>query len=320
MNKPFLLKPSGKDYLWGGNRINDDFGKGMNLSPLAESWECSIHPDGPSFVASGEYKGKSLKEVLDKNPEYLGAKHTELPILIKFIDADKDLSVQVHPDDEQALKYNDNGKTEMWYVLDATKDAKLVYGFSKDCTREEIRKSILDGSLLDKLQIVDVKKNDVFFIEPGTVHAIGAGSLIAEIQESSNLTYRLYDYDRVDKQGKKRELHIDKALEVANLNSSSKPRQPMRVLKYENGVARELLARCRYFEVYRMIVNTERRQKVHYRADEITFRVLLCVHGCGTITYEGGEIPFYKGDCVFVPAASVTLTIHGQAQFLDVRG
>ena len=190
--------------------------------------------------------------MLDSNPEYLGTKHNELPILIKFIDADKDLSVQVHPDDEYAKKENDNGKTEMWYVLDATKDAKLVYGFNKDCSQDEVREAIKDGSLIDKLQIVDVKKNDVFFIEPGTVHAIGAGSLIAEIQESSNLTYRLYDYDRVDKQGKKRDLHIDKALEVANLNSSSKPRQPMRVLKYENGVARELLARCRYFEVYRI--------------------------------------------------------------------
>ena len=163
MNKPFLLKPSGKDYLWGGNRINEDFGKNINLSPLAESWECSIHPDGPSIVASGEHKGKSLKEVLESNPLLLGKKHKTLPILIKFIDADKDLSVQVHPNDEQAKKDNDNGKTEMWYVLDATKDAKLVYGFNKDCSSEEVRESIKDGSLLEKLQIVDIKKNDVFF-------------------------------------------------------------------------------------------------------------------------------------------------------------
>ena len=140
------------------------------------------------------------------------------------------------------------------------------------------------------------------------------------IQESSNLTYRLYDYDRVGKDGKKRELHIDKALEVANLHSSAEPKQPLRVLKYRQGVASELLTRCKYFEVYRMLVNTERRQTVHYRADELAFRVLLCISGCGTITFEGGEIAFYKGDCVFVPADSVTLTIHGQAQFLDARG
>lgn len=320
MNKPFLLKPSGKDYLWGGNRINDDFGKGINLTPLAESWECSVHEDGPSYIASGAYAGMSLKDVLDIHPEYLGSKHKVFPILIKFIDADKDLSVQVHPNDEQAKQDNDNGKTEMWYVLDATKDAKLVYGFSKDCTRDEIRKSISDGSLLDKLQIVDVKKNDVFFIEPGTVHAIGAGALIAEIQESSNLTYRLYDYYRVDKQGKKRELHIDKALEVANLQSSSKPRQPMRVLKYENGVARELLARCRYFEVYRMLLNTERRQEVVYSTDALSFRVLLCIDGCGVISFGDETLKFYRGDCFFIPADSYTITLHGKASFLDVRG
>ena len=153
MNKPFLLKPSGKDYLWGGNRINDDFGKNINLSPLAESWECSVHEDGLSFVASGEHKGKSLKEVLDENPEYLGKKHRNLPILIKFIDADKDLSVQVHPNDKQAKKDNDNGKTEMWYVLDATQDAKLVYGFNKDCSSDEVGKSIKDGSLLENFRL-----------------------------------------------------------------------------------------------------------------------------------------------------------------------
>lgn len=130
-------------------------------------------------MASGEHTGKSLKQVLEENPHYLGTKHTQFLILIKFIDADKDLSVLVHPDDEQAKKDHDNGKTEMWYVLEATHDAKFVYGFNKDCTDEEIRDSIQNGSLLDKLQIVDVRKNDVFFIEPGTVHAIGAGSLIA---------------------------------------------------------------------------------------------------------------------------------------------
>src|SRR5699024_9847635 len=127
---------------------------------------------------------------------------------------------------------------------------------------------------------VPIRKDDLFFIEAGTIHAIGAGALVAEIQENSNLTYRLYDYDRIDKNGKKRELHIDKAMAVANLKSSAAPRQPLRVLKYRPGVANELLCRCKYFEVYRMIVNTDRRQIVRYRADEVSFRVLLCVKGC----------------------------------------
>lgn len=323
--KPLLLRPSGKDYLWGGSRLNDEFEKNIDMTPLAETWECSTHPDGPSYVVGGEFDGQELAEVLKAPPEYLGTRHrgeNALPILIKFIDAKKDLSVQVHPTDAYAKEHENGqlGKTEMWYVLDASKDAKLVYGLKWDRTEDQMRKAIAEGTLMKNLQWVPVKKDDLFFIEAGTIHAIGAGALVAEIQENSNLTYRLYDYDRVGKDGKKRELHVDKALQVANLRSSAEPRQPLRVLKYRQGLAYELLTRCKYFEVYRMIVNTERRQKVHYRADEIAFRVLLCVNGCGTISYEDGSIPFYKGDCIFVPADSETLTIHGQAQFLDVRG
>ena len=323
-SKPFLLRPAGKDYLWGGRRLNDEFAKGIDLDPLAETWECSTHPDGPSVAASGEFAGQTLLQVLQAHPEFLGRRHADgkFPLLIKFIDAKKDLSVQVHPDDEYARIHENgqNGKSEMWYVLDARKGAKLIYGLRHDCTTDELRGAIADGTLMNHLQQVPIQKDDLFFIEAGTIHAIGAGALVAEIQENSNLTYRLYDYDRVGKDGKKRELHIDKALQVANLHSSAEPRQPLRVLKYRQGVASELLTRCKYFEVYRVLVNTERRQQVHYRADEMSFRVLLCISGCGTISFEGGEIPFYKGDCIFVPADSAVLTVRGQAQFLDVRG
>lgn len=324
-NKPLMLKPSGKDYLWGGKRLNDEFEKGIELSPLAETWECSTHPDGPSYVVGGEFDGKELAEVLRKHPEYLGERHKdekELPILIKFIDAQKDLSIQVHPTDKYAKEYENGqrGKTEMWYVLDASKDAKLIYGLNKRCVKEEIKTAIKNATLMNYLQQVPVEKDDLFFIRAGTIHALGAGVLVAEIQESSNLTYRLYDYDRIGKDGKKRELHVDKALAVADLNNSMEPRQPLRVLKYQQGVASELLTRCKYFEVYRMLVNTERRQKVYYQADEISFRVLLCVNGCGTISCKNESIAFYKGDCIFVPANSDILFIHGKAQFLDVRG
>lgn len=324
-NKPLLLRPSGKDYLWGGSRLNDDFEKNIDMAPLAETWECSTHPDGPSFVVGGTFDGRELAEVLRERPEYLGERHkgeNTLPILIKFIDAKKDLSVQVHPTDKYAKEYENGqlGKTEMWYVLDAAKNASLIYGLNKSCTKEEMRTAIADGSVGKLLQKVPIHKDELFFIEAGTVHAIGAGALVAEIQENSNLTYRLFDYGRVGKDGKTRELHVEKALEVANLKSSAEPKQPLRVLKYRPGVASELLTRCKYFEVYRMLVNTERRQIVHYKADEVAFRVLLCVGGCGTIGFEGGVINFYKGDCVFVPANSETLTLHGQAQFLDIRG
>ena len=325
MREPIFLRPTGKDYLWGGSRINDEFGKGIALEPLAETWECSTHPDGPSFAVGGEFDGQSLAEILKAHPEYLGT-HPErgegLPILIKFIDARRNLSVQVHPTDDFAAAHENGqrGKTEMWYGLDAAKDAKLVYGLRHDTDAEALRESIENGTVEKHLQTVPIAKNDVFFIEAGTIHAIGAGALIAEIQQSSNLTYRLYDYDRVDKNGHKRPLHVQKALAAANLRSSTAPRQPMRVLHYRPGCASELLCRCRYFEVYRMLVNTERRQKVAYRADAMSFRVLLCVDGCGTVSFCNSASNIYKGDCLFLPADSVELSLHGQLQLLDIRG
>lgn len=319
-----MLSPAGKDYLWGGNRLNEDFAKSIELSPLAETWECSTHPDGPSVVAAGEFKGRTLTDVIKAHPEYLGT-HPKagdgLPVLIKLIDAKKDLSVQVHPDDEYAGEHENGspGKTEMWYVLDATKDARLIYGFYHDTDEETVRRSLEDGTVEKYLQKVPVQKNDVFFIPAGQVHAIGAGVLIAEIQENSNLTYRLYDYGRVDKTGRQRELHVDKALKVANLKNSSAPRQPMRVLRFQPGVAVELLCRCKYFDVSRVLLNTERvRQMVQVRAGANSFQVLLCTEGCGVFFWSDTSLPFYKGDCLFIPANSVQLRIHGKAQMLKV--
>lgn len=326
-NKPFLLKPVGKDYLWGGRRLNDDFSKDIPLQPLAETWECSTHPDGPSMVASGEFKGLSLSEVLRLQPELLGRHYAglgELPILIKLIDAKKDLSVQVHPDDEYAFEHEQGqrGKTEMWYVLDASRDAQLVYGFSHDINRATLEKSLYEGTVEKYLQKVPVHSDDIFFIKPGTVHAIGAGALIAEIQESSNLTYRLFDYNRVDKNGKKRELHIEKALAVVNMQGSARPKQPLRVLKYRRGYAAEMLCRCKYFQVERVLVNTERcRELASFQSNSDSFQVLLCTNGCGIMTFGDGEVlQLFRGDCVFLPADSVEVKVHGEVQLLLVRG
>ncbi len=323
--RPFLLKPAGKDYLWGGHRLKDDFSKEIDMEPLAESWECSTHPDGPSIVASGAHKGMLLTEVLKEHPEYMGT-HPKtdggLPILIKFIDAKQDLSVQVHPDDEYARKYEHGslGKTEMWYVLDATKNARLVYGFYHDISKEKLKKSLEEGTVERYLQKVKVKKDDLFYIEAGTVHAIGAGILIAEIQECSNITYRMYDYNRMDKDGKPRTLHIERALEVANRIGTQTPRQPMRVLRYQKGCASELLCRCKYFQVERQLINTEKcREMADFQTDGNSFQVLLCVDGCGTLFGEGEMIHFFKGDCIFVPADSMPLKLHGRAQMLKVR-
>lgn len=334
--KPFLCKPAGMDYLWGGNRLNEEFGKEIALSPLAETWECSTHPDGPSMVADGEFAGRTLRQVLEQHPEYLGTHpkaNGELPILIKFIDARQDLSVQVHPDDAYAALHEEGslGKTEMWYVLDAEEDTRLVYGFYNDIEEEALRESLEDGTVEKYLQKIPVQKDDVFFLEAGTVHAIGAGALIAEIQENSNLTYRMYDYERKDKNGQKRPLHIDKALQVANLKSSAAPRQPMRLLRYEPGCAREFLCRCNYFQVERMLVQTAGLDAgVHYQTGSNSFQVLLCLEGDAKLQFasdvkqvpgEGDEaecICMKKGDCVFVPADSIPMRIYGKAQFLNV--
>lgn len=322
---PFLLAPAGKDYLWGGTRLRDDFRKDLPMEPLAETWECSTHPDGLSVAASGIYAGRTLKEILELHPEYLGthpAYRDGLPILIKFIDAREDLSVQVHPDDAYAARHENGslGKTEMWYIVDTEKDARIAYGFRHDMKREVLEKSLRDGSVEKYLQQVKVEKDDVFFIRSGTVHALGAGTLAAEIQECSNITYRLYDYGRTGRDGKQRPLHIEQALETANLSGSGHPRQPMRVLRYKKGIAMELLCRCSYFQVERMLVNTEHcREMARYQTQENTFQVFLCLKGCGSLFMENSQyLNFFKGDCIFLPARSVPVKIHGNAQLLVV--
>ncbi|MCQ4834102.1 class I mannose-6-phosphate isomerase [[Clostridium] symbiosum] len=324
-NKPFLLKPVGKDYLWGGERLKYEYGKEVDMAPLAETWECSTHPDGLSMAASGAFSGRTLKEILEIHPEYIGTHPTGnggLPILMKFIDAKKDLSVQVHPGDEYAGKYENgqSGKTEMWYVADARKDTRLVYGFYHDISREELEESLVNGTVERYLQKVTIHKDDVFFIEAGTVHAIGAGALIVEVQESSNLTYRMYDYNRLDKNGKPRELHIKKALDVADRRGSAQPRQPLRILKYRKGAASEILCRCRYFQVERHLLNTETARKLlGFRTLSNSFQVFVCLDGCGVLYMEDGDmLNFFKGDTVFVPAQSMRLKFHGKAQLLSV--
>ncbi len=379
-NKPFKLKPAAKDYLWGGSRLNKLYNKNIDMYPLAETWECSTHPDGESVAMYqleqmsdtseiGESTDNrfqndqitqdkslndhirknnisawpSLSEVLKKHPEYLGTHcleltdgRPELPILIKFIDAEKDLSVQVHPDDEYAFTHENGayGKTEMWYVLDAQEDSEIIFGFNQDMDEDRVRDGIEKGDIGRYLNHIPIHKDDRFIIEPGTVHAIGAGALIAEVQENSNLTYRFYDYDRVDKNGKKRELHIDKAIDVVDFSSAFKPKQPMKVIKYRKGIATELLARCRYFLVERDIINTERmnaknrvkadgsddlsEQGVIFQTGSNSFHVLLCIEGQGRIQGEETDLEFTKGDCIFVPAKSETLVIMGTTQFLNV--
>lgn len=330
LHEPFLLSPAMKDYLWGGTRLKDGFSKETDLDVLAETWECSTHPDGQSTVASGPFEGKALIDVLKENPDFIGTHPNMkdgLPILVKFIDAKNDLSVQVHPDDEYANKYENgqNGKSEMWYVVEAAKDARLIYGFRTDIDKETVRKALVDENLEHYLLSVPVKKGDVFFIPSGQVHAICKGCLIAEVQENSNLTYRLYDYNRLDKNGNARELHIDKALDVMNLKHSEKPVQPMRLFRFREGIMIEKLYQCKYFNVEKVVLDTQRCKKkdARFKTRENSFRVVLCLEGCGTMSWKdetGNQkhMDFYRGDCIFVPANSVEYRVHGKAEALRI--
>lgn len=312
------LIPSGKDYLWGGTRLKDEYGKKIDMTPLAESWECSVHPDGPSFVANGRYKGKTLKEVLDEHPEYIGRKSNgEFPILAKLIDAKQDLSIQVHPDDEYALKYEgQNGKTEMWYIIDADEGASLIYGFKHKVTKEILERAIEKGELDKQLQKVEVHKGDLFFVPAGTVHGIGKGILLAEIQESSNVTYRVYDYDRVDKNGKKRELHFNKAVQVMDMGVAPDIKQKRRLVKHYPGCSRELLCRCKYFETERIQVT----KGFSFSVMENSFQVLMCLDGYGQVEVDGDKpVRFSKGETVFLPAGIGRCLIIGDATLLKTR-
>ncbi len=314
------LKPAGKDYLWGGTRLREEYGKKIDITPLAETWECSVHPDGPSIVASGENKGRTLADVLKEHPDYLGCKvkNGELPVLIKFIDAKNDLSVQVHPDDDYAKIYeNQNGKTEMWYILDAEEGASLIYGFQHKVTPEILRKAIDTGTLSRHLKKVEVHKGDVYYVPAGTVHAIGAGAMIAEIQESSNVTYRVYDYDRVDKNGNKRELNFDKAIKVMNMGIAPDVKQKNRKIDFFPGCSREILCRCKYFETERITVSLG----MAFSVLDASFQVILCLNGEGGITADNMSHPllFKKGDCIFIPASMGRCHLIGKTELLKIR-
>lgn len=317
----FKLQPNGKDYLWGGTRLRDEYGKKIDLIPLAETWECSVHPDGPSVVGNGEFKGQTLTMVLKQHPEYMGTKvkNGKFPVLVKFIDAKKDLSVQVHPDDEYAKENEgDNGKTEMWYVIDAEEGASLIYGFKHKVTEEILRYAVETGTLDKHLQKVEVHKDDTYFVPAGTVHGIGKGILIAEIQESSNVTYRVYDYNRVDKNGQKRKLQFDKAIQVMEMDVAPDVKQNPRLVRHFPGCSRELLCRCKYFETERIQVS----KGFSFSVREESFQVLMCLHGYGqveTMDVEQKPMRFSMGETIFIPAGLGRCLVVGDATVLKIR-
>ena len=312
---PLLLKPPIKDYIWGGTKLKTEYGFESEKEIAAEAWLLSCHKDGSDVVINGEHMGKTLPEVLEIwGKEALGAKAAEFtyfPLLIKFIDAKQSLSVQVHPDDEYALKNEgEYGKTEMWYVVDCEEGAELIYGFKDEISEEEFKRRISDNTLTDVCNSVPVNKGDVFFITAGTLHAIGSGILIAEVQQNSNSTYRVYDFGRVGADGKPRELHIEKAVDVTKREKPTVPYGNVgKITKIGNNFKREL-ASCDLFtaSVLELCDSVEVFEKD-------SFVSLVLLDGEVTVKWKENEINAKKGDSIFVPA-NFKVNVSGKAQIL----
>lgn len=304
------LKPSCKDYLWGGSRLVEEYGKEYDGEVLAETWELSCHPDGPSVIRNGKYTGRTLSEYIEREGKDVLGTHCrrfrDFPILTKFIDAKDNLSIQVHPDNRYALKNEGQyGKTEMWYVMDAGKEAFLYYGFKKEISREEFARRIQEDTLLEVLNAVPVQKGDVLFIESGTIHAIGKNILIAEIQQNSNVTYRVYDYGRVGKDGKKRDLHIEKALAVTN-----------RIPIVKDNSSYPHVADCDYFTVDKLNLDGKVMRELTGEVSEESFASILMLDGEGIIENEGETLGYKKGDSFLLSAGSGKYTIKGTCDAL----
>lgn len=314
-NTPIVkLDPAFKDNLWGGTKLRTVFGKKCDYDVIGESWELSAHPDGQSRIATGRYKGMLFNDYLSIiGKEALGWKcqaQDRFPVLIKFIDAKQALSIQIHPDDEYALENEgEYGKNEMWYVIDCEPDSYLYCGLSKEVSKEEIEERIRNNTITEVLNRIDVKPGDVVMVKAGTIHAIGAGILICEIQQNSNSTYRMYDYDRRDKFGNPRELHVAKALDVVDTKAYVKDNNSEVMLEENENYSQERLVQCKYFECFKYEIFKE----VKLVVDEASFISVLFIAGEGTITEEAsGENMSYKaGDSFFISAGKRTVTISG---------
>ena len=312
---PLLLSAPIKDFLWGGTKLLDEYGFKAECEKAAEAWVLSCHKNGESIVKNGEFSGLPLSEVLEKWGERgIGKKAAQFPyfpLLIKLIDAKDRLSIQVHPDDEYALKNEgEYGKTEMWYVVDCEEDAKLVYGFNRNISKEEFERRIKDNTLTSVCNVVPVKKGDVFFIEAGTLHAIGKGILIAEIQQNSNTTYRVSDYGRLGADGKPRPLHIEKALDVTETTPPTKEYGDVGELTlYPFGMVRSL-AKCDLFTTDLLSLSGTAGL---YEKD--SFMSLLILDGKANLSYPLGNMNVKKGDSVLIPA-NMKVILSGDAQVI----
>ncbi|MBP3705951.1 MAG: class I mannose-6-phosphate isomerase [Clostridia bacterium] len=312
---PLLLKAAVKERLWGGDRLIKEFGFESDSFKAAEAWVLSCHKDGHTIVKNGQYTSLTLNEALQKMGKDALGKNAQrfpyFPLLVKLIDAKDRLSIQVHPDDDYAFKNEgEYGKTTLWYVLDCDEKAQIIYGLNRNITSFELEKRVKDNTIGHLCNYVNVKRGDVFFIPAGTIHAIGKGILIAEIQQNSNTTYRISDYGRLGADGKPRPLHIKKAIDVIKPSLPSKPYGNVGELTlYPFGIVRNL-AKCEFF--------TSELLSLDGKAglfEKDSFMSLLFCEGEGTLCYSGGSMRVKKGDSVFVPAG-IRITINGKAEII----
>jgi mannose-6-phosphate isomerase len=316
---PLKFQPAFKDYIWGG-RSFEALGKKIPDGIVAESWEISTHPDGLCTIINGEFAGMTLdKAVKTYGREIVGNslpdKDVEkFPLLVKFIDANQKLSVQVHPEDDYAFtnESGELGKNEMWYILSAKPGAKLIYDVNQGVTREKFSNSVKEGEIESCLKYIDVVKGDTLNIPAGLVHAIGEGIVLAEIQQNSNTTYRVYDYDRVDKNGNTRPLHINKALDVIDFeNAGRKIKYNGITVKNDNSTITTLVAN-KYFAVEKLSVSGN----ITELADGSKFFIYVVTDGSGEISWSDGEIQFAMGESILIPAATGQYTLSGNFEAL----
>lgn len=313
---PLTFEPILKERIWGGTKLKEYLNKPIRSEITGESWEISTIANDVSVVNSGLYKGKNLNELINLYPKEILGKTVyarfgkQFPLLFKFLDAKGDLSIQVHPNDELAKKrHNSFGKTEMWYVMQADENARLIIGFNENSHKEDYLKHLENKTLPSILNKIKVKKGDTFLLETGTVHAIGAGIVIAEIQQTSDITYRVYDWDRIDANGNGRELHTELALDAINYNATSSKKEYSPV---ENESIS--LVNCPYFKTNIIPLNGE----VLIDKNDDSFMVLMCTEGSFELYWNDEEYTYQTGDTVLLPAVLNKFRLRGLASILEI--
>lgn len=313
---PFKLTPVFQDYIWGGGRLKTEYGKKTAAAVVAESWELSAYPGASAVIATGELAGTGFYDFVFRYPQYCGnnaSLENGFPILMKLIDAKRDLSIHVHPDNDYALREErESGKTEMWVVLDCEPGSFLYFGFKQSLSREEVNDHLKAGRLEETLRRVEPRKGDVFYIPAGTLHGVGGGLLLVEIQQNSNLSYRLYDYNRSGPGGKPRPLQVEKALDV--LTAAPAPLAAPGACSLTANSEYELsrLVKCDLFTVFRLVLSG----RYIHRMDPSSFMAILCVEGDGTLICGDVGLPVTKGETIFVPATREKFELSGIGGFI----